>query len=100
MRKRAYHADIDDLPRSLHSDNLKLAQTVLKLRWENKTSGTIQSVHSFAFCGHDFVVKKNLGGNVGSRCFSEAVVEKQLAAGLFSPFSFPLLPSLPKDVDC
>ena len=27
----AYHADINDLSRSLHSDNLKLAQAVLKL---------------------------------------------------------------------
>lgn len=59
------HADINDLPRSLDSDNLKLAQAVLKL-----------------------------GRNVGSRCFSETVIKKQLAAGLFSPFSFPLLPSL------
>ena len=35
-----------------------------------------------------------LGRNVGSRCFSEAVIEEKLAACLFSPLPLPLLSSL------
>ena len=78
---RAHHANVNDLSRSLHGDNLKLTQAVLKLRGKN---GNVSISRKFV----------HLCRNVGSRCFSQAVVEEQLAACLFTALTLPFLPSL------
>ena len=60
---------------------MKLTQAVLKLRGKN---GNVSISRKFV----------HLCRNVGSRCFSQAVVEEQLAACLFTALTLPFLPSL------